>query len=152
MLDRPIKKAKILASEAAPFTDLRAAHTLLETSVLCACSAEPRALTIRPDVSALERLAIAKASQRLVSRGFLAKMKDGLLVTPEGLAALLDTVPVTMIMKGATDLVCKLSQASVTQVIGLLTKSPRQSGASKRPSTARRRSAKPRARRVQAPS
>lgn len=45
-----------------------------------------------------ERVKHATATQGLTKRGFLLKTKlwkrDALLVTPEGLAALLDTVPI----------------------------------------------------------
>jgi hypothetical protein len=46
----------------------------------------------------IERVNTARTAQALVRRGLLQKPKTGaMLVTPEGLAALLDTVPVQRI-------------------------------------------------------
>lgn len=44
-----------------------------------------------------ERVKHATVTQGLTRRGFLLKTKKSLLVTPEGLAALLDTVPIQCI-------------------------------------------------------
>ena len=51
-----------------------------------------------PDVSAPSaRVEWATTTQALVKRGFLAKTDRGVIVTPEGLAALLDTVDIDTI-------------------------------------------------------
>ena len=42
-----------------------------------------------------ERVRWATATQALLRRGMLLKTKDGLVVTPEGLALILDTAPLT---------------------------------------------------------
>ena len=109
--------------------------TLLETFVLCACLSKPLALTVEPTASASERVAVEKVKQKLVARGFLAKMTTGLLATPEGLAALMDTLPIEAIERGAAELTRRLT-----------------SDASTRPSKARRRSGRSRAPRARAPS
>ena len=109
--------------------------TLLETFVLCACLSKPLALTIEPTANAAERVAVEKVKQNLVARGFLAKMATGLLATPEGLAALMDTLPIEAVERGAAELTRRLT-----------------SGASTRPSKARRKSGRSRAPRARAPS
>jgi len=48
-----------------------------------------------PEVSTPSvRVELATATQSLIARGMLAKTKTGIVVNPEGLAAILDTVPV----------------------------------------------------------
>jgi len=109
--------------------------TLLETFVLCACLSKPLALTIEPTASAAERVAVEKVKQNLVARGFLAKMATGFLATPEGLAALMDTLPIDAVERSAAELTRRLT-----------------SGASTHPSKARRKSGRSRARPARAPS
>lgn len=103
--------------------------TFIETAVLRAATT-PTTITAGKAVTAPERLALAKATQALVARGFLAKTKAGLLATPEGLAALLDTVPIDQLMRHL----------------------PLPLGASTTPSTARRTSAASSSRRARASS
>src|SRR5271154_2250009 len=56
-----------------------------------------------PDVSAPSaRIEWTMTTQALVARGFLAKTERGVIVTPEGLAALLDTVDIDTIRRTAT--------------------------------------------------
>jgi hypothetical protein len=51
--------------------------------------------TVTEPASPTDRVNEARATQALLRRGFLQKPKGGtVLVTPEGLAALLDTVPI----------------------------------------------------------
>jgi hypothetical protein len=51
--------------------------------------------TVTEPASPADRVNDARATQALLRRGFLQKPKDGaMVVTPEGLAALLDTVPI----------------------------------------------------------
>jgi len=51
--------------------------------------------TVTEPASPTDRVNDARATQALLRRGFLQKPKGGaVLVTPEGLAALLDTVPI----------------------------------------------------------
>lgn len=47
------------------------------------------------------RVAWATTTQRLTKRGLLAKTSRGIVVTPEGLAALLDAVPVELMRTGS---------------------------------------------------
>jgi len=104
--------------------------TFIETSILRAAMT-PTKIDIGADVKGSERVALAKATQSLVARGFLAKAKTGLLLaTPEGLAALLDTVPIDQLKQPL----------------------PLPLGASTSPSKARRTSPTPRAPRARAAS
>jgi hypothetical protein len=64
--------------------------SLAETMVLKAYSTQ----TVPADMPQERRLEWAKATQALVRRGALLKTARGIVVTPEGLAALLDTVPI----------------------------------------------------------
>ena len=50
-----------------------------------------------------ERVRWATTTQALLRRGLLLKAKDGLVVTPEGLALLLDTVPLTSLVSPDVD-------------------------------------------------
>jgi ribosomal protein S19E (S16A) len=69
--------------------------TETETAVLKAYAERDSEKLSEVDASEGEpRVAWAIASQALVRKGFLVKHERGMLVSPEGLAALLDTVPV----------------------------------------------------------
>jgi hypothetical protein len=71
--------------------------SLADTTVLSAYATHAL-----PDVSAPNaRVEWATTTQALVKRGFLAKTDRGIVVTPEGLAALLDTVDIDTIMRTA---------------------------------------------------
>jgi len=80
--------------------------------------------TVPAELPPAGRLEWAKATQALVARGALQKTPDGIVVTPEGLAALLDEVGVEVTGTGS-------------QSGGPLAALP---GAAKRPSRAGRRS------------
>jgi len=99
-----------------PAPSIFAPLSFIETSVLRA-AITPTKIDVGPSVSASERVALAKAVQVLIARGFLAKTKTGLLATPEGLAALLDTVPIdqlTQIRPDASTSLSKVPRTSAT--------------------------------------
>src|SRR5271154_1017273 len=96
--------------------------SIAETTVLRAYATQAL-----PDVSAPSlRVEWTMTTQALVARGFLAKTERGVIVTPEGLAALLDTVDIDTIMRTAAPPAASADAAA---------------GAATRPSRARRRSA-----------
>jgi hypothetical protein len=96
--------------------------SIAETTVLRAYATQAL-----PDVSAPSlRVEWATTTQALVMRGFLAKTDRGVLVTPEGLAALLDTVDIDTVMRTA-------ARPAATEDAA--------AGAATRPSRARRTSA-----------
>jgi hypothetical protein len=71
--------------------------SIADTTVLSAYATQTL-----PDVGTPSaRVEWATTTQSLVKRGFLAKTDRGIVVTPEGLAALLDTVDIDTIMRTA---------------------------------------------------
>ena len=66
-------------------------------------SAVLRAYTVGtiPDVAPSDRVAWATATQGLVARGLLERADRGILVSPEGLAACLDTTPIEVMRTAA---------------------------------------------------
>jgi hypothetical protein len=89
-----------------------------------------------PDVAPHERAAWAEATGALVERGMLERVDRGILVTPEGLAAALEMVPI--------DVMRTASQSEASEA-GL-------QGAATRPSRAKRTSVGSSSRRGQAPN
>lgn len=94
--------------------------SIANATVLCAYATQAL-----PDVSTPSaRVEWTMTTQALIARGFLAKTDRGIIVTPEGLAALLDTVDIDTIMRtagrpaatadAATDAATRPSRASRT--------------------------------------
>lgn len=54
------------------------------------------AAQVAPEVAPHERTAWASATNALVKRGMLKRVDRGILVTPEGLAAILEMVPIAV--------------------------------------------------------
>ena len=108
---------------------LVATLSLIEITVLRAYATA--ALPI--DTAPHERVEWATATQALIERGMLARVQRGILVTPEGLAAVLDTVPVSLMQTpspvGATSAVrqgapTRPSRAKRTSAESSLPRSP----------------------------
>ena len=93
--------------------------SLAEATVLRAYASQTAPDAAEPH----ERVEVARTTQGLIARGLLERVDRGILVTPEGLATLLDLVP---IMRPAS----RSEDSSVARP-----------GAPTRPSTARRTSA-----------
>ena len=93
--------------------------SLAEATVLRAYASQTAPDAAEPH----ERAEVARTTQGLIARGLLERVDRGILVTPEGLATLLDLVPIRRTASRSED-------SSVARP-----------GAPTRPSTARRTSA-----------
>jgi hypothetical protein len=107
-----------------PSTCIAEPLSAMETNMLVAYATHPYPVGDKPSP------AWALAAQQLLSKGMLQKTKEGIILTPEGLAAVLDPMP--------SELFETISAELIRTAAPPATKGHAKSDAPKRPSKARR--------------